>query len=67
MNGTWNSLILKMWVQKKIKNLERELEVCNTAEDAFRIHGKLDVLEEFFEDFNLVNVDEKDIIIHNNF
>lgn len=67
MNGTWNSLILKMWVQKKIKNLERELEVCNTAEDAFRIHGKLDVLEEFFDDFNLVNVDEKDIIIHNNF
>lgn len=67
MNGTWNSYVLKLWVKKKIKDLERELEVCNTAEDAFKIHGKMDVLEEFYDDFNLELVDDKEIIIHNNF
>ncbi len=62
-----NSFILKMWVKEKIKKLERESVVCNTPEDVYIIQGKLDILKEFYDDFNLESVDEKEILIHNNF
>ena len=62
-----NSFILKMWIKNKIEKLERDALVCNTTEDAYRIEGKLDILMEFYDDFNLESVNEKEIIIHNNF
>lgn len=62
-----NSFILKMWVKEKIKKLENELQVCITSTDAYVIQGKLDILMEFYDDFNLESVNEKEIIIHNNF
>jgi hypothetical protein len=62
-----NPFILKMWVKSKINDLEKESQVCNTVEDVHRIEGKLDILKEFYEDFNLEEVDEKGIIIHNKF
>ena len=61
-----NTLILKMWVKEKVKILDRDLLTCNTDKDAYKIEGKLEILKEFFDDFNLESVDEKDIIIHNN-
>jgi hypothetical protein len=62
-----NSFILKMWVKEKIKKLEKELPVCITSTDAYVIQGKLDILTEFYDDFNLESVDEKGILIHNNY
>lgn len=62
-----NSFILKMWVKEKIKKLENELQMCITSTDAYVIQGKLDILMEFYDDFNLESVSEKEIIIHNNF
>ena len=62
-----NSFILKMWVKEKIKKLEKELQMCITSTDAYVIQGKLDILMEFYDDFNLESVSEKEIIIHNNF
>lgn len=62
-----NSFILKMWVKEKIKKLENELQVCITSTDAYVIQGKLDILMEFYDDFNLESVNEKEILIHNNF
>jgi len=62
-----NQFILKMWVKSKINKLEYSLQVCITPEDAHKIQGKLDILKEFYDDFNLEEVDEKEIIIHNNF
>lgn len=62
-----NSFILKMWVKEKIKQLERDSNFCETEKDAYIIQGKLDILKEFFEDFNLEEVDEKEILFHNNF
>jgi hypothetical protein len=62
-----NPFILKMWVKTKIRDLEKELIVCNTEVDAYKIQGKLDILMEFYDDFNLESVDEKEIVIHNKF
>jgi len=62
-----NQFILKMWIKSKINKLEYSAQMCNTPEDAYKIQGKLDILKELFEDFNLEAVDEKEIIIHNNF
>lgn len=62
-----NSFILKMWVKEKIKHLEKESNFCETEKDAYIIQGKLNILMEFYEDFNLEEVDEKEIIIHNKF
>ena len=62
-----NSLILKLWVKSKIDKLEYSLRVCITERDRDIIRAKKDVLMEFFDDFNLESVDEKEVIIHNNF
>jgi hypothetical protein len=62
-----NSIILKMWVKSKIKKLDRDSQMCITEEDVHKIRGKLDILGEFYDDFNLEEVDEKEVIIHNNF
>jgi hypothetical protein len=62
-----NPFILKMWVKTKIKEFEREIQVCNTEADAYKLQGKLDILMEFYDDFNLEEIDEKEVIIHNNF
>lgn len=62
-----NSFILKMWIKNKIEKLERDALVCITTEDVYRIEGKLNILMEFYDDFNLESVDDKEIIIHNNF
>jgi hypothetical protein len=62
-----NPFILKMWVKSKIKDLERDSQVCITEADAYKIQGKLDILMEFYDDFNLESIDEKEIVIHNKF
>ncbi len=62
-----NPFILKMWVKSKIKELEKDSQVCITEADAYKIQGKLDILMEFYDDFNLESIDEKEIVIHNKF
>jgi hypothetical protein len=56
-----------MWVKSKIKKLDRDSQMCITEEDVHKIRGKLDILGEFYDDFNLEEVDEREVIIHNNF
>jgi hypothetical protein len=62
-----NSFILKMWIMTKINELENKFNFITREEDAYNIQGRLDILKEFYEDFNLEDVNEKEIIIHNNF
>ena len=62
-----NSLILKMWIMTKINELENKFNFIINEDDAHNIQGRLDILKEFYEDFNLEDVNEKEIIIHNNF
>lgn len=62
-----NSFILKMWIMAKVTELEKNFHFVTREEDAHNIKGRLDILKEFYEDFNLEDVNEKEIIIHNNF
>jgi hypothetical protein len=56
-----------MWVLSKINQLENKFNLITREEDTYNIQGRLDILKEFYEDFNLEDVNEKEIIIHNNF
>ncbi len=62
-----NSLILKMWIRSKVIELQNLSNFVTREEDAYNIQGRLDILKEFYEDFNLEDVNEKEAIIHNNF
>lgn len=61
-----NSSILKLWVQEKLTKLERDSVSVDRYEDALKIQGKIEILKEFYEDFNLEEVQDKDIIYHKN-
>lgn len=56
-----------MWIMTKINELENKFNFIINEDDAHNIQGRLDILKEFYEDFNLEDVNEKEIIIHNNF
>lgn len=62
-----NPFILKVWVKSKINEFEKQLPYCITEADAYKLQGKVDILMEFYEDFNLESIDEREIIIHNKF
>jgi hypothetical protein len=61
-----NSSILKLWVQENLTKLDRDLVSVDRYEDALKIQGKIEILKEFYEDFNLEEVQDKDIIYHKN-
>jgi hypothetical protein len=61
-----NSSILKLWVQEKLTKLEKNSVSVDRYEDALKIQGKIEILKEFYEDFNLEEVQDKDIIYHKN-
>ena len=61
-----NSAILKLWVQEKLTKLERDSVSVDRYEDALKIQGKIEILKEFYDDFNLEEVQDKDIIYHKN-
>ncbi len=61
-----NSSILKLWVQEKLTKLERDTVSVDRYEDALKIQGKIEILKEFYDDFNLEEVNDKDIIYHKN-
>ena len=61
-----NSSILKLWVQEKLTKLDRDSVSVDRYEDALKIQGKIEILKEFYEDFNLEEVQDKDIIYHKN-
>lgn len=61
-----NSSILKLWVQEKLTKLDRDSVSVDRYEDALKIQGKIEILKEFYDDFNLEEVQDKDIIYHKN-
>lgn len=61
-----NSSILKLWVQEKLTKLEKNSDSVDRYEDALKIQGKIEILKEFYDDFNLEEVQDKDIIYHKN-
>ncbi len=61
-----NSSILKLWVQDSLTKLERESISVDRYEDSLKIQGKIEILKEFYNDFNLEEVEDNDIIYHKN-
>lgn len=62
----YNSSILKLWVQENLTKLDRDSVSVDRYEDVLKIQGKIEILKEFYEDFNLEEVEDEDIIYHKN-
>lgn len=61
-----NSTILKLWVLDKVRALEHQQNNSTSYEETIKLQGKIEILQEFFEDFNLEEVEDKDIVYHKN-
>jgi hypothetical protein len=62
-----HKLILREWIQTKVKNLKKDSETIETMKEFTRCQGKLEILKELFDDFNLEEVQHEEIIYHNNY
>jgi hypothetical protein len=62
-----NKLILREWIQSKVKNLKKESETIDTMNEFMRCQGKLEVLKELYDDFNLEEVQHEEIIYHTDY
>lgn len=50
---------IKSMVIDKISELNKEMSLCNTVEELHRLEGKLDLLEEIFDDLtNKMNTEQ---------
>jgi hypothetical protein len=58
-------IILKLWIEAKIKHLQNRLDLSLSKQESDYINGELFVLKELFKDFHLENVDDKELIYHN--
>jgi hypothetical protein len=50
-----------------VKNLKKDSETIETMKEFTRCQGKLEILKELFDDFNLEEVQHEEIIYHNNY
>lgn len=70
-----NQMILKVWLTTKIERLQDALDLLQfsneptqkISEKTQNLTGKLEILKEFYEDFNLESVDTEELEYHNNF
>lgn len=62
-----NKTIFRLFILGKIADLESQSEKTTSIEELHRIEGKMEVLRELFEDFNLEFDPEEQIEYHNNF
>jgi hypothetical protein len=62
-----NSQILRLWILEKIKNLQTKSMTVSEISEAHELQGKLELLKEIYEDFNLEAIEEDGIVYHNNF
>ena len=62
-----NKTIFRLFILGKIADLESQSQKTTSIEELHRIEGKMEVLRELFEDFNLEFDPEEQIEYHNNF
>lgn len=62
-----NKLILREWIQTKVKKLRADSETIDTMNEFMRCQGKLEVLKELYDDFNLEEVRHEEIVYHNEY
>jgi Holliday junction resolvasome RuvABC ATP-dependent DNA helicase subunit len=62
-----NKLIFRLHILSKISDLEEQCKTVTSVDEVHRMEGKLEVLKELFEDFNLEYDPEEKLEFHNNF
>lgn len=60
-----NSTFLRLYTLGKITNLQRQSETASTVEEVHRLEGKLEILQELFDDLNL-KVDPTEVLEFHN-
>ena len=53
-----NKLILREWINTKINYLKKEAETIDTLNKFRNCEGKMDILYELYDDFNLEEVQD---------
>ena len=62
-----NKLVFRLHILTKISELEQEIRNAVTLHDVFRLEGRIQMLEELFDDFNLEYDPEEIIEYHRNY
>lgn len=64
-----NKQFFRLWILGKIQDLERKLITgeLDTIEDAYMIKGKLEMLKELFDEYNLEDVSMEGIEYHSGY
>lgn len=61
-----NKTFFRLWVIDKINDLDKKIIMgyFNSAEEIFRAQGRLDMLKELYEDYNLEEEEKEDVKYH---
>lgn len=57
-----NSTFLRLYILGKITDLQRQSQLVSTVEEVHRLEGKLDLLQELFDDLKLEKVDPTEVL-----
>jgi hypothetical protein len=64
-----NKEFFRLWILSKLKEYSSmiDLNQVETVEEAYMIKGKIDLLKELFDEYNLEDVHLDSVELHNNF
>ena len=62
-----NKLVFRLHILTKISELEEQIRTATSLHQIFRLEGRIQMLEELFEDFNLEYDPEEIIEYHRNY
>jgi hypothetical protein len=60
-----NKVIFRLFILTKIAQIESVSKTCTSVEELHRMEGKLEVLRELFDDFNLEYHPDEELEFHN--
>jgi hypothetical protein len=60
-----NKVIFRLFILTKIAQIETTSKTCTSVEELHRMEGKLEVLRELFDDFNLEYHPDEELEFHN--
>ena len=61
-----DKLFLKLWILTEVSKLDSKIRTCNTMEEGYELKGKLSILQEMFDFFDLKKVKD-DHVVHSNY
>jgi hypothetical protein len=61
-----DKLFLKLWILTEVSKLENNIKSCKTMEEGFELRGRLSILQEMFEFFELKKIEDQHMV-HSNY